>query len=265
MLPSLAQCALPTCGTVSIKQLGQPVGRRQAAIAAGLLGAGAATPRHWAASGSSPPADATTAWRARLPGRRADPPETKRRRSPSQSSPCSAARDDLPVAATAPLTRPAAITPLSNPTPHSAEPINAAPVAPSLKPEPAQRLPEFAGMTVAAPTAPQRCLQGRERQPLALHVERDRGKQPREATFRRRARARRLLLPRAGRQVRLLGSREEAPARLGSCPIFSDVGTRRPEPLHDAEAAEQIHSSYQRRSEVRASPAGAHRIGCTRT
>jgi len=48
--------------------------------------------------------------------------------------------------------------------PHRAEPVSTAPVPPSLKSKPTQRSAEFARMTVAAPTAPQRCLQGRERQ-----------------------------------------------------------------------------------------------------
>ena len=41
-------------------------------------------------------------------------------------------------------------------------------------------------MTVAAPAAAQRGLQGRQRQPFALHVDRDRRQQSRQSIFQRR-------------------------------------------------------------------------------
>ncbi len=47
--------------------------------------------------------------------------------------------------------------------------VSAAPVPPPLKSKPAQRRAEFARMTIAAPAAPKRCLQGGERQPFPLH------------------------------------------------------------------------------------------------
>ena len=49
-------------------------------------------------------------------------------------------------------------------------PVSAAPVAPPLKSKPTESRAEFARMTVAAPTAPKRYLQGRERQTFALHL-----------------------------------------------------------------------------------------------
>ena len=54
--------------------------------------------------------------------------------------------------------------------PHRAEPVSTAPVPLSHKAKPTQRRAEFARMTIAAPTAPQRGLQGRERQSFALHL-----------------------------------------------------------------------------------------------
>jgi hypothetical protein len=44
----------------------------------------------------------------------------------------------------------------------------------------------FSWVRVATPTAPQRSLKGRERQALALDVERDRGQQPGQPFFKRR-------------------------------------------------------------------------------